>query len=104
MVTNLLNSREQIHQSYLVQHFTIFDAWKLDRAAPYAPGAPHLNLIEGLAANQHQGFGMIYNTIQAQASLMAYNDIYRMMAILAACFVPAFMLLRKFKAGGGPAH
>ena len=104
LVTNLLNSRQQIHQSYLAEHFTIFDAWKLDRAAPSAPGALHLNLIQGLAANQHQGFGMIYGTIQRQATLMAYNDIYRMMAILAAVFVPAFLLLRRFRPAGGAVH
>ena len=105
LVTNMLNSREQIHQSYLTEHFTIFDAWKLDRAAPSAPGALHLGLIQGMATSQHQGFGMIYSTIQTQATLMAYNDIYRMMAILAALFVPAFLLLRKMRPGASaPAH
>ncbi|HUA36717.1 MAG TPA: DHA2 family efflux MFS transporter permease subunit [Candidatus Binataceae bacterium] len=105
LVTNMLNSRQQVHQSYLTEHFTIFDAWRLDRTAAAAPGAPHLGLIQGLATSQHQGFGMVYNTIQTQATLMSYNDIYRMMAILAAVFVPAFLLLRRFRpAGGAAAH
>jgi MFS transporter, DHA2 family, multidrug resistance protein len=103
MVTNLLNSKEQVHQSYLVQHFTIFDAWKFDRAAPTSPGALHLGLVQGMAANDHRGFGLIYGMIQAQASLMAYNDIYRMLAILAALFVPTFLLLRKSRPGAGAA-
>ena len=34
LVANLLNSREQIHQAYLTEHFTTFAAWRLDEMAP----------------------------------------------------------------------
>jgi hypothetical protein len=43
----------------------------------------------------------IYETLQFQASLLAYNDMYRTLAMAAAVFVPAFLLLKK--AGGKPA-
>jgi MFS transporter, DHA2 family, multidrug resistance protein len=103
MVSNLLNSREQIHQSYLVQHVTVFDAWRLDHAAAMAPGAPHLRLMHGLRNGDPQGFGVLYGTIQAQASLMAYNDIYRLLAVMAFVFVPSFLLLNKLNAGSSSA-
>ncbi|HEY6394724.1 MAG TPA: DHA2 family efflux MFS transporter permease subunit, partial [Candidatus Binataceae bacterium] len=105
LVTNLLNSREQIHQSYLGEHVTIFDAWKLEQAPRLVPGFPHPNLLQGLMTHQAQGFAMIYGTIQRQASLMAYNDIYRLLSVLALLFVPVFLLLRKSRSGAGvPAH
>jgi len=101
LVTNLLNSREQIHQSYLTEHFTSFDAWRLDQMAPHMPGSPHFNLMQGLNTHHLQGFGLVYNTIQQQASLLAYNDIYRILGLIAICFAPAFLLLKRSK--GKPA-
>ncbi len=101
LVTNMLSSREQLHQSYLTQHFTTFDAWRLDQTAPAMPGAPHFNLMQGLNTHQLMGFGMVYETIQQQASLLAYNDIYRILAMTAACFIPAFLLLKQSR--GKPA-
>ena len=102
LVTNLMSSREQIHQSRLVEHFTIFDAWQMDRTAPLLPGAPPAELIHGLATHQMQGFARVFAMIQQQASLMAYNDIYRLLAGVSLLFVPAFLVLRRAR-GGNPA-
>jgi MFS transporter, DHA2 family, multidrug resistance protein len=104
LVTNLLNSREQTHQAYLTEHFTRFDAWRLDQLAPHMPGSPRLNLMHGINASWPQGLGMVYQVVQQQASLLAYNDIYRMLAMMAALFVPTFLLLRATRATGAAAH
>ncbi len=104
LVTNLLNSREQTHQAYLVQHFSVFDAWRMSQQAPRMPGAPVFNFAHELATNQKQGLGLIYQSIQAQASLLAYNDIYRWLAILAAIFIPSFLMLKRASGGGGGGH
>ena len=101
MVTNLLNSQEQIHQSYLTQHFTIFDAWKIDNAGSHMPGSTRLNLMHGLMTHQAQGLGMVYGAIQQQASLLAYNDIYRLLAMMSAVFFPTFLLVRKHQTSSG---
>jgi MFS transporter, DHA2 family, multidrug resistance protein len=101
LVTNLLNSREQLHQAYLGEHVTSFNAWRLDLMGQRMPGSPALDLIQGMITNQPRGLGMIYEFLQRQASLLAYNDMYRMLATAAAIFVPAFLLLKK--AGGKPA-
>ncbi|HZP45521.1 MAG TPA: DHA2 family efflux MFS transporter permease subunit [Candidatus Binataceae bacterium] len=101
LVTNLLNTREQLHQAYLGQHFTTFRAWTLDQSGPTMPGAPQFKLIQGLIDNQRQGLGLMYEIVQQQASLLAYNDIYRMLAVVAALFTPAFLLLRKTTGGAG---
>jgi DHA2 family multidrug resistance protein len=105
LVSNLLNSHEQIHQAYLTEHFTPFDAWRLDLMSPSRmPGSPHFGLVQGLVAQHNQGFGVTYQTIQRQASLLAYNDIYRMLAMIAALFIPAFLLLKKTAGRAGGAH
>jgi DHA2 family multidrug resistance protein len=103
LVTNMLSSREQLHQAYLTQHFTSFDAWRLDQAAPLMPGAPHFHMMNGLMAQQAQGLAMVYRVVQQQASLLAYNDIYRTLALAAAIFSPGFLLLKRTRPGGSSA-
>jgi len=69
------------------------------------PGRPEMNLVQGLVSNQRGGMDSIYRTIQQQASLMAYNDIYRMLAIVALLFTPSFLFLRKSRKGkSAPTH
>jgi len=104
LVTNMLNSQEQTHQAYLTQHFTSFDAWHADQAAPLMPGAPHFHFMNGLLAQQAQSLAMVYEVVQRQASLLAYNDIYRMLALTAALFAPGFLLLKRSKATGSAGH
>jgi DHA2 family multidrug resistance protein len=95
LVSNMLNSREQTHQAYLNEHLTAFSAWRLDQMTPHMPGAPHLHLFQGLATHQPQGFGLISQNFQQQASLLAYNDIYRLLALASALCIPVFLLLKK---------
>jgi len=95
MVSNLMSSREQIHQSYLGQHFNAFSAYSLSHAPPIEPGAPTFNFMQGMISNHNQGLALMYSTIERQATLMAYNDIYRDLAVLSAIFIPAFLVLRR---------
>jgi DHA2 family multidrug resistance protein len=104
LVSNMLSSRQQIHQSYLGEHVTIFDAWKLDQAGARMPGAPQLHLLHGMFSHTPQGLGMIYEQVQRQAALMTYNDIYRMLAIMAALLIPTFMLLKRPTGKAAMAH
>ena len=103
IVTNMLNSREQIHQTYLVQHFSVFDAWRMSARGSRMPGGAGFNFARELATNQKQGLGMVYQTVQVQASLLAFNDIYRALAILAVLCIPIFIFLKKPVGGGGAA-
>ena len=99
-----IDSREQLHQAYLGEHVTSFSAWQLDQAGLRMPGSPVLGLMHGLMANQPRGFGMVYESIQRQASLLAYNDMYRTLAMAAAIFIPAFLLLKKGSGKPAAAH
>jgi hypothetical protein len=46
---------------------------------------------------------MSYNAMQAQAAILSFNDIYRILAVLMAVMIPGFLLLRRGQSGGGSA-
>jgi DHA2 family multidrug resistance protein len=66
-LTNMLTSHQQIHQSYLVQHFSVFDAWRMSHTAAYAPGSPAFHFVEQMVTGQRQGLGLVYHAIQQQS-------------------------------------
>jgi hypothetical protein len=69
------------------------------------PGAPHFNMVPGLSGGPPQGLGMIYARIQTQATLLAYNDVYRMLAYTMILLIPTFLLFKRPRTGGsGEAH
>jgi DHA2 family multidrug resistance protein len=94
MTTALVN-HEQTHQSYLVEHFSVFDAWKMSAAGARTPGAIPFHYLPEMITGQKQGLGMIYGTIQAQAAILSFNDIYRVLMFIMILLIPSFLLLRK---------
>ena len=60
--------------------------------------------MKGLIRHQFEGYGMMQGMLQQQASLLAYNDIYRILAMMAAMFIPAFLFLKKSRSRAGAAH
>ena len=102
-MTNVLLSHQQLHQSYLVEHFSTFDAWRFSNQGPLMAGGPTFNYLPQLITGQKQGFGMIYGAVQAQSAMLSFNDIYRILAAIALIMIPSFILLRGAKIGGGGA-
>jgi DHA2 family multidrug resistance protein len=103
MVSNLLESVEQVHQTYLAGHVTAFDVWRLAHQGYYAPGSPLFDIARELTTNQKQGLGMVYHTMQAQASLLTYTDVYRLLAALTFICIPGFLILRRPATSAGSA-
>jgi DHA2 family multidrug resistance protein len=102
-LTTMLVDREQTHQSYLVEHVSIFDAWRLSHVPARMPGAGTFSYLPELISGQKQGIGHLYLLVQAQSAMLSFNDIYRMLAIVMAVLIPGFILLRRSAspAGGG---
>jgi MFS transporter, DHA2 family, multidrug resistance protein len=98
-VSNMITSHQQVHQSYLVQHFSVFEAWKVSKMPPIMPGSPTFHFMHQMLSGQKQGLGMVYGMIQGQAWLLAYNDAYRLLAIIALLCAPWCLLLRKIGHG-----
>jgi DHA2 family multidrug resistance protein len=106
-MTNMLVRRQQVHQSYLVQHFSVFDAWRMSARAALNPGSPVFHYLPEITTGQRHGLDMVYGLIQQQAAMLAFNDIYRVLALMAVLMIPSFIVLRGGKrapAGAMPAH
>ncbi|HYA34942.1 MAG TPA: DHA2 family efflux MFS transporter permease subunit, partial [Candidatus Binataceae bacterium] len=99
MTTALVN-HQQIHQAYLVQHFSVFDAWRMSNTTP---GGQGFRYLPEMVSGQKQGLGEIYGMIQAQASMLSFNDIYRVLGFVMIVLIPSFLLLRRVGGGGGAA-
>jgi MFS transporter, DHA2 family, multidrug resistance protein len=82
VLTTILVHREQVQQSQLVQHVSVFDAWRLSESPSQMPGAIHFNYAGQLITGQKQGLAMIYGAVQAQAMMLSLNSIYRMLALI----------------------
>jgi DHA2 family multidrug resistance protein len=88
--TTMLARRAQFHQTRLVSHLTPYDAayrQATERLAGLAPGSPRT----GLAA--------LYYSVQQQAVIMSYLDIYYLLAWICLALVPLVFLLGKTKPG-----
>jgi DHA2 family multidrug resistance protein len=96
-LTDMLVRNQQIHQSFLVQHFSVFDAWRMSNMDAGARALPPLHFVDQMVTGQKQGLGIVYHLIQQQAAMLAFNDIYRMLAVIAVITIPSFVLFRAAK-------
>jgi DHA2 family multidrug resistance protein len=93
-LTSLFISAQQLHQSRLAEHFSIFDAWRLSKQAPRMPGAPAFGIAR-LQMGHKEGLAMIYGMIQSQAAVLAFNDLYRLLAAFLVAMIPFYLVLRR---------
>ena len=94
LMTNSLVSRGQVHQSRLVEHFSVFDAWRLQAIGAHLPGSPVFQYSPGIP---HQQLGVIYRLVQAQSAMLAFNDIYLVIAVATIPLIPLCFLLPSSK-------
>ena len=98
LASNVLNHREQFHQSRLVEHVTPSGQQyqgTLHRATQYF-------LAQGsLPPEAHQqAINWIGQQMQAQSAFLAYMDVFWVLMLLSLAAVPLAMSLRKVKLGG----
>jgi len=104
-MTNILVRHQHVHQAILTQHFSVFEAWRLSLMPPLRPGAPSFSFLHQLMTGEKRGLGMVYNMVQAQASMLAFNDIYRLLAGMSLLMAPGFLLLRgASRSSAAPQH
>jgi DHA2 family multidrug resistance protein len=100
MVTTLLARRAQFHQSILSYHTTNYDTVFQNQVA-----AATRQLIQSgtsAADAQIQAYGLIYQSMQAQAQALAYIDTYKVLAIGAGImFLLAFIIRKNDPRAGG---
>lgn len=92
-IANMLSRRSQFHQSRLAEHFTPFD--------PLFSGAMErlTGLLQGRgldAASAGKGSGaLLYGSLQKQAAMMAFSDIFFLLAFFLIAVLPfIFFMVR----------
>jgi MFS transporter, DHA2 family, multidrug resistance protein len=100
VLTTMLVRRQQVQQSYLVEHISVFDAWRMSKQPVQMPGALHFN-IDQLITGPKQGLAMLYGVVQGQAMMISLNNIYRMLsAIMVVGLILCFLLPRTQRRAG----
>ncbi|HTS62703.1 MAG TPA: DHA2 family efflux MFS transporter permease subunit [Candidatus Acidoferrales bacterium] len=100
MATTMLARRTQFHQSVLVSHLTPYD-YRYRQA------------LEGAAAAMRSGGwsapdaaakaqGVIYGGMLRQAGMLAFADVFWMMAVLFLAIIPLMFMIRKTRPVIGP--
>jgi MFS transporter, DHA2 family, multidrug resistance protein len=97
----LLDRRTQVHLNYLSRNLSAsnpaFQSMLRGTAqAMRAHGA------SAAFANQ-KAYALIENTVQRQATMLAYLDDFRLLAIAILLMVPLVFLMKKGRPGGGMA-
>jgi len=89
--TTMLSRGAQMHQALLVRHLTPYDP----ASQQWLGAAEHFLAGRAALAPSRQALGVLYGTLVQQATLAAFVDVFRFLAI--ACFlcVPAALLLRR---------
>jgi DHA2 family multidrug resistance protein len=101
--TALVTSRTQSHMAYLSTHLSRSDSTFRSSLSQLTHAIQSLGSATGNAAQT--ALGRTYQTLIAQAGLLAYMDVFFYCAVLAFAFVPfTFLFSPVKKAGGAPGH
>jgi DHA2 family multidrug resistance protein len=101
LVVTMLSRQEQRHQDHLVAHVTPLDPIanaRIDHLRTLFEQMGH-DPLEALRMAE----AMVYRTLQDHASMLAYLDDFRLLALIFVALIPFVFLLRKSANGGPPA-
>jgi DHA2 family multidrug resistance protein len=103
-VTTMLERRTQWHQARLIDHVNSMNP----ALATTVNGTSAALIAHGSGAAQAtaQAHGMLLNTIQRQAAMLAFVDNFKLLGVIFFAIIPIFFLLRRPKMSGGsvPVH
>jgi DHA2 family multidrug resistance protein len=98
--TALITSRTQTHMSYLSAHLSQSDSIFRNTLSQLTHAIQNLGTTTGNATQT--ALGQTYQTLIAQAGLLAYMDVFLYCALLAFAFIPFTFLFSPVKKAGGP--
>ena len=82
VLTTMMVRREQLQQSRLTEHVSVFDAWHLGQRATGMPGGMSFNYMNEIVTGQKQGLAMLYGGVQSQSMMLALNHTYQWLSIV----------------------
>jgi len=95
MVSTILSRRSQVHQANLVGNMH-------ESSLPFQnflAGATQTLIAKGSSAADaaHKAYGLAYGTLQRQATMMAFVDVFWIMGLLCIALLPLLLLLQRTK-------
>jgi MFS transporter, DHA2 family, multidrug resistance protein len=100
LATAAITSRTQTHMAYLAYHLTPANPNYNIGLARLAAAIQQLGSTA--AAATQKALGQTYQTLIAQASYLAYKDVFLYSALIAFAFTPLTLLFSPVKRAGGP--
>ena len=100
VATAMITSRTQTHMAYLGYHTSHTNPNFRDTLAQLTRAIQGLGVTASVAAQK--AFGQAYQTLIAQASFLAYKDVFLYCALLAFAFTPLTLFFSGVKKAGGP--
>jgi len=100
VATAMITSRTQTHMAYLGYHASHTNPNFRDTLAQLTRAIQGLGVTATVAAQK--AFGQAYQTLIAQASFLAYKDVFLYCALLAFAFTPLTLFFSGVKKAGGP--
>jgi MFS transporter, DHA2 family, multidrug resistance protein len=99
--TTLLAQRTQFHQSVLSAHVSQFDLHTQSALATIKQTL----LSHGVSAAEatQRALGMLYGMLQKQSAVLAYIDMFKVMAVIFLVIVPFAVVMKRIKHGPAPA-
>ena len=97
LVSTMIVRRAQVHQALMVGHLTPYDPVYVERLAAATQA---LTPQSGPVLAQMQAQGLIYGTLQSQASLWAFVENFRLFGVLCLCCLPLVLLFKRVRATG----
>jgi len=100
-VTTMLDRRTQKHLSDLMSHWTSANA----NLQATLNGIAAQLVAHGTSAPdaQRQAYGVFQNTVQRQATMLAYLDNFHILAYVILAMIPTLLLMKKTRSSGGMA-
>jgi DHA2 family multidrug resistance protein len=99
--TAMITSRTQVHMAYLANHTSQANPNFRQTLSQLTQAIQGLGASASVAAQK--AFGQAYQTLIAQASFLAYKDVFLYCALVAILFTPlTFLFSGVKKAGGAP--
>ncbi len=101
--TALITDHQQIHQAYLVGHLTPFNQPYVDLLQQVQQAL--VNAGHTLSQAQSMAPGRVFQMLNAQVVVLAYNDVFLITAGLALVMIPTALLMSSVKAkASGDGH
>jgi DHA2 family multidrug resistance protein len=98
-ITALVSRGAQTHQALMVGHTSQYNPVF---NAQFAKMQIALTPQVGSSAAHHQAYGLTYRTLQQQASLWSYVDVFRMLVIVCLACIPLVFLFKRPKRAAVP--